>query len=778
MAKKPNSKRTRASKAENFPLPESSSLVQENHPHFQNGLYSENVLSENFGDETARLTPLPDGPIPHPFPIPQPRPGLPFPQPFPIPQPGPTLPLQFCGPVSGRYTLRQKLRPFPFPRQPFPLKTTQITVRVDVDRFYPQNRISIEAQNFFPRRNAHIIAEVTSDRCLGFFRRRIEAQIHYRDGDTGLIPGDRLVFEANRTKGLSYSQYRISLITGDRTSQTHDLVFQSPYFDSVEFEVDSVENAGAPVTTYDTSFHPTRPTDLPSEIISLQTTYQRAGFNVSMSPNLSNIPISGAGGNSTWSDAEMHNAMITFWSRFADRPQWAMWVLFAARHDLGRGLGGVMFDDIGQHHRQGTAIFTDSFIQDAPAGDPNPAAWRQRMIYWTAVHEMGHAFNLAHAWQKSLGRPQVQGDPWIPLIDDPESRSFMNYPFRVSGGESAFFADFEFRFSDDELIFMRHAPRRFVQMGNENWFEHHGFENDPSGEKNAFRLQLRPNREQNRFSFLEPVHLELKLTNTSGDTQALDKDLLADGRHIAVLIRREGGRTRKWRPFITYCHHSNIGTLKPGESVYASHFVGASPEGWLVDEPGFYAIQAAVIVSGQPVRSNVLRIYVSPPAEESENVLASDYFCEDVARVLAFQGAPALGKANGLLWNLTECCPGNPAAIHAAVALSNPMLRQFKILQTGETRNDLSFSTDSREVEKGSKIQMETLVTKPDVAAQTLGHISYFSSMEHLSKLLEDSGEKGEAIEVQKNAVETMERRNVLKSVVDAAKRRIDQMKR
>ena len=100
-----------------------------------------------------------------------------------------------------------------------------------------------------------------------------------------------------------------------------------------------------------------------------------------------------------------------------DRPQWALWTFFAEQHDMGAGLGGIMFDDIGPNHRQGTAIFTDTFIRNAPTGDPNPAAWRQRMQYWTAIHEMGHAFNLAHAWQKALG------SPWIPLANEPEARS-------------------------------------------------------------------------------------------------------------------------------------------------------------------------------------------------------------------------------------------------------------------------------------------------------------------------------------------------------------------
>jgi hypothetical protein len=46
----------------------------------------------------------------------------------------------------------------------------------------------------------------------------------------------------------------------------------------------------------------------------------------------------------------------------------------------------------------------------------------------------------------------------------------------VRRGQAAFFETFRFRFSDPELQFLRHAPRRFVQTGNGAWFDHHGFE--------------------------------------------------------------------------------------------------------------------------------------------------------------------------------------------------------------------------------------------------------------------------------------------------------------
>ncbi|MEZ5667181.1 MAG: hypothetical protein R3F55_07070 [Alphaproteobacteria bacterium] len=768
-------------------------IADDNHPDFVGGSVS--APDDDLYAEQARSVPggfpIP-GPLPGPLPRPLPTPGpTPLPGPIPLPDPFPRvpLPLNLCSAVSGRYVFRPRLltplpgpapQPSPSPVGPqpalparplLPLALLTMTVRVDVDRYYPQHRISIEVSRLVPRSTAHAIAEVTSDRCVGFNNRRIEAQITYRDGDSTLIQGDRVEFTASRTAGIGYGQYQLALIGSGGARRTYDLSFVSPYFDPVEFEVDCVSNAGTPVTTHDIGAHPNRPADLPVETISLQTVYQRAGFDVAMSPGGGVIPTSGAGANGTWSDAEMHNAMVAFWSRFADRPQWAMWVLYAARHDQGRSLGGIMFDDIGANHRQGTAIFTDSFIQDAPAGDANAAAWRRRMVFWTAVHEMGHAFNLAHAWQKALGTP------WIPLANAPEARSFMNYPFRVSGGQGAFFADFRFRFTDDELVFMRHAPRRFVQMGNEDWFSHHGFEDsDALTGPRAFQLRLRPNREVNAYRFLEPVNLELKLTNTSSERVEVDDDLLKDGRHIAVIVRRDGGETRKWRPFATYCHEPHNTALKPGESLYGAHMISASTDGWLIDEPGFYTVQAMVLAAGELVVSNVLRIFVGTPADGEETAVAPDYFAEDVGRTLAFAGAPSLERANDTLREVEARCAANPAARHAAVALSNPLLRHFKLLQAKD-RDELEIVAAAERIDAGAKQQKEALIKQPEAAAQTLGHIAYFGQLNALAEAMSDAGDGKGASQVLESAVSTMKKRKVLDSVVKATERKLAQTK-
>lgn len=777
MAKSNNSNNSKTPSLE--PVTKTVLIDDESHPDFVFGMVSDGAEDQEQYDSLDELSPLPGGPIPRPFPTFPPH--IPFPR-FPGRRPRvPDFPpINYCAPVSGCYRLVQSpsvnIGPaVPIRRPVFVVNQLTIKVRVDVDRYFPQNRISIEVTRRFPRTSAHAIAEVTTDSCRGLNNRRIEADITYREGNSALLPGDHIVFEAKRQRGINYSDYTLTISGSNTIARTYNLEFESQFFDSVEFEVDRVSNAGVAVTTYDTSSHPNRPSNLPDETISLKTVYERAGFDVSMSSNTSVIPATGSGANSTWSDSEMHNAMVTFWSKFQNRPQWAMWVLYAARHDQGASLGGVMFDDIGSNHRQGTAIFTNSFIQNAPAGDPNSDAWRQRMTFWTAVHEMGHAFNLAHAWQKALGTPHgAPGDPWIPLQNEPEVRSFMNYPFRVSGGQDSFFSDFRFSFSEDELIFMRHAPRRFVQMGNSDWFENHGFEAPKSliGQE-RLKLEIRPNREKNYYRFLEPVVMEMKLTNNSSERVSIDPDMLTDGRHITVFIQREGGATHKWRSMVTRCHEEHNADLNSGESIYGAHIISASTTGSIINEPGFYKVQAAINIDSEIIVSNVLRLYVTLPTTADENMIAPDFFTEDVGRSITFSGAPILSSAANTLKDITKRCKDNPAAKHAAVALSAPLLRDYKILNAETKQRKLEIKSNKAKVDSGAKQQIKALINTPDAAAETLGHISYFTMLSQLADAMKSAGDENGSNDVIKSSVKTMVKRKVLKSIVRSTKEKL-----
>lgn len=648
-----------------------------------------------------------------------------------------------------------------------------VVVRIDVDGPQALDHISVEVSRQFPSVMAHGVARVIADR-TGPGQRVLEADLSYLDGDPNLLPGRRLVIEATGLDSAGDSM--VTLAFGDRPGLgSYPLYFESPYFDEVDLEVDRVENAGDPVTEYHTHAHPVRPPDLPGERLTLAGIYQEAGFDAAISPESSVIPIVEAGADEAWSDEELHNAMVTYWSRFAHRPQWALWVLYANRHYQGEEIGGVMFDDIGDHHRQGTAIFTQSFIRQAPPGDPDPEAWQQRMQFWTAIHETGHAFNLAHSWQKGIDTPL--GDPWVPLVNEPEARSFMNYPFNVAGGEQAFFEDFEFRFTREELLFMRHAPRRFVQMGHGNWFENHGLQElrNDLHEHHCWRLQLRPNREVSSYAFLEPVILELKLTNYSAEPVSVDSNILSGNGSLKLMVQREGSAPRHWRSMVTHCVRPEPVSLATGESLYGSHNVSVSPGGWLIDEPGFYKVQAGLEVEGQVVMSNVFRLYVAPPKQPEEDRVALDYFSEDVARALVFHGVPALPKAMAVLQGVTERCPLNPAALHAAVAVSAPNLRDYKLLDADEGHR-LRVRCHHARVAEAAPVQARALMEAGPQAADTFGHIIYFRALSALADALDQQGDEPAARRVLTASLTAMQQRAVLDSVIRRTEQRLSRM--
>jgi hypothetical protein len=556
--------------------------------------------------------------------------------------------------------------------------------------------------------------------------------------------------------------------------------FHSPYFRKVEFEFDS-ETPIAPVTEIKTCDHPNHPPSLPCEALSIKKVFQRCGFDTSITSAPSVLPAPPGG---TWSDMEMHDAMTVYWSRFANIAQWSLWTLFANQHEMGTGLGGIMFDDIGPNHRQGTSLFYNSFISNPPAGDPNPAAYIARNRFWTAVHEMGHAFNLAHSWQKSLGAPF--GTPWIPLADEPEARSFMNYPYGVAGGESAFFADFEFRFSDPELLFMRHAPERFVRMGDANWFDHHGFERAQLAKDPPLSLTIRVNRAKPVFEFLEPVVVELKLLNESKTPQIVDENVLKTLDGITIALKRQGSPARQYVPFAQYCMEPKPRVLQPGEALYDSVYVTAGVNGVDVAEPGRYLLQAALHTADGEIVSKPLYLRIAPPKGFEEEVLAQDFLTDEVSRVIAFDGSRVLADANKTLREIVEKLGDRRVAKHARIPLGLAVADPAKVLtvaagneQTLKCAAEMggAIKVEAAQPSKAAADLKAALITNADVAAESLGHVDYKVYVDELTKLLESQGETAEAAQVQDKMYEILAARNVLPRVLQEIDQRRQALK-
>ena len=650
----------------------------------------------------------------------------------------------------------------------FPFWFRREQLRLDVDGRYPQLVASGTLLRGLTTRT-HWIAKL---RPAG--ANRWKGAIWYKDGDLTALPHTSVTIRAARGWWFSQRRARVTFSGGGAPKRTRTYRFRSPYFHPVEFEFDTVEGTQK-ATKVDTCAHPNRPATLTCEQLSIETVFRRAGFNVRKA-NDSPVPLLGAGANVRWSDMEMHDAMQTYWSRFANTAQWSMWVFFAALHEQGTSLGGIMFDDIGPNHRQGTAIFNKSFIANAPNGDSAPNAWTERMLFWTACHEMGHAFNLAHSWQKQLGTS------WIPLPNENEARSFMNYPFRVAGGQTAFFSDFEYRFSDSELLFMRHAPARFVQMGNADWFDDHGFQQAEVLAEPTFKLELRMHREKRVLEFLEPAVLELKLTNISQQAQLVDREILSASDRMTVVLKKQGKAARQWAPFAQYCVEPDKLALSSGDSLYESLFIGSGRNGWDIAEPGRYTVQMILHSDGEDIVSNALNLRVSPPAGYDEEDLAQDFFSEDVGRILTFDGSEFLESGNDVLRRTVEELSSRKVALHAAIALGNTLANEYKSLDVGEDQRNMTaacavggcFRVRAAQSEEARAKLTAALTDDAERSAETLGHIDYKYYVDRFTDRLAAEGDPDAAAKYQNELYRTLSARNVKVDVLNDIQRRRD----
>ncbi len=194
--------------------------------------------------------------------------------------------------------------------------------------------------------------------------------------------------------------------------QNYSCTRRSDSFRDVNLEVDVVQSASAGLITpsYNTNSHPTRPPGLPQRTLTIEETYREAGVHLTIRPDRTLINDSAAGFTS-WSPAELHDAMETHFSQIGGTwPRWELWGLLAGRFD-NVGVGGIMFDVASASggageppERQGFSVFRNhTWFNNLPTGAPANVAEAEalRKFLYTWVHEAGHAFNFLHSWDKN-----------------------------------------------------------------------------------------------------------------------------------------------------------------------------------------------------------------------------------------------------------------------------------------------------------------------------------------------------------------------------------------
>ncbi len=456
---------------------------------------------------------------------------------------------------------------------------------------------------------------------------------------------------------------------------------------SLEVDVCASVNAAPILPEYDTHAHPTRP-NIPRRTLTIEGAYREEGVRVTVRPDHTVIDDS-ADQFTTWSVAELHDAMETYFSQYTGRwPAWQMWGLLAGSFDSS-GTAGIMFDASAIYggageppDRQGFAVFRNHswFANlpgpDGPTNDAEAEAMRDYLYTW--VHEAGHAFNFLHSWDK--GRP--------------DSLSWMNYPWRYDNrnGAGSYWSDFEFRFDDEELIHLRHGDRASVIMGGDPWASG-GHLEAPSG--SGAQLEGQPPiefllRSKENFEFMEPVELEFRVRSLLEDSPLeLDTRLRPEFGGVSVHIRRPDGRIVQYAPITSMLGTPRLQTLKPfekkrkGEDRYSENvFLGYGKYGFDFEEPGEYLVRAMYQGGGEVlIPSNVHRIRIGSPSSKEEEEIGRSFFTYQVGMGLYLSGSrsPHLEEGMAVLESIvsdySDTYLGAKVAERVAPSFSRPFFR-------------------------------------------------------------------------------------------------------
>ena len=377
--------------------------------------------------------------------------------------------------------------------------------------------------------------------------------------------------------------------------------------------------------------------------MSIEVALSRAGIETHQVGRSDALPSAPAGG---WSEKQIEGLMTSTAQIDLSSRGFGLQVLWLSRSNR-PGLLGVMFDTQDERPRQSVAIFAEAIRANIPSDD----ALRGRKLIQTAVHEIGHALNLAHRFEREVGRA--------------DSLSCMNYDWRYLGGERAseYWNKFDYGFDSDELMFLRHAPYPAIVQGGaafhsvRYWHEGTGGYKPyvPETPLPDLDLELLPPPNGTLFGFAQPVLLGLRITNKSRAPLTVPVSLLdAKAGFVELLVRKVArgraatGAPESFQPVMARCFdlaQEITRTIPPGGTFEDNVNLTFGAAGFSFAEPGRYEIQALLVIYDPSRRadriapSNTLTLDIQYPVGRDDHAIGDLMLTADAGRWFAL-GAP------------------------------------------------------------------------------------------------------------------------------------------
>jgi hypothetical protein len=162
-------------------------------------------------------------------------------------------------------------------------------------------------------------------------------------------------------------------------------------------------------------------------------------------------------------------------------------------------------------------------------------------------------------------------------------------------------------------------------------------------------------------------------------------------------------------------------------------------------------------VGEEDVVSAPFELRIAPPLSRDEEYSAGDLFTQETARVLVFGGSRFLEDANDVLQEVVERFPERRIALHARVALGNPLTIDYKRVMP--TDDGLELDVVAADPDAAAKLIQPALVEQADAAAESFGHIRYRGIAERVARRLAAIGAETEATRTIDSVIDTLDAR-------------------
>lgn len=466
-----------------------------------------------------------------------------------------------------------------------------------------------------------------------------------------------LLYPKAAPSGYSGPYFEGSVYEGRIKKGKFTMGWVSKYFRKAKIEMDSVTGTTVPQSV---------PNAAGTENEDIRTAFQDAGWDVMISVDQTNLQVpTGQNTNNCWPNATSHAFMLN--NRNPNTNLDKEWKVHLFSAPAGAGcFFGIIHDQIGDH-REGSVVFPNStFSNNTNFGT---AAGQQlgaiaRAYLRTAIHEIGHAFNLQH----TILPGQPPADNSIMTQTGPLGNVIAN-----AGG--TFPGSIILQFNDNDKHHLNHFPDPAIRPGAMNWQA--GYPGLSSGvfapeadvdfvEYGIDELELKLTLNTNQIKLGEPLPLTWKIMNNSKETISIPDEISLESQHAYISVIDPDGNLTRVTPFTIEEGEGNYQNLESGKESEAKTNLFWSSFGFAFKKPGRHIVDVTVAWQDDNEITRGVKqttsIWVDYPISDEDNKVASLLLDNQVGMLISLGGeAPHLKEATYLVKEAMSKYTNHPA---------------------------------------------------------------------------------------------------------------------